>query len=217
MPSLEKTELKRRSIIQVAKSCFTHFGYEKTTLDDIGNRIGMNKSSLYYYFKNKEEIYSEVVVQEAELLINELQKEIAVSFTPEEKIRFYLRKRLGYYKRILSLHQLSAENLKQIQPGFHALYKSVLEREIKFISGEVMFLNAELPPATAHRIAEIIISSSDGIKHDEVIYNKINTYDDQDYTKIENDIDYLVKLILHGIESVHQKSNLNNIQVELAF
>jgi AcrR family transcriptional regulator len=216
MSSLVKTELKRRSIIQVAKSCFTHFGYEKTTLEDIGKRIGMNKSSLYYYFKNKEEIYAEVVVEEAELIINDLQKEMALSDSPEEKIRFYMRKRLGYYKRILSLHQLSAESLKQIQPGFHALYKSVLDREIKFISGELMLMNAELPKSTAHRIAEIILSSSDGIKHDEVIYNKINSYDDPDYTRIENDIDYLVQLILHGIGSVHQKSDLNNIQVELA-
>ena len=216
MPSLVKTELKRKSIIQVAKTCFAHFGFEKTTLDDIGNRIGMNKSSLYYYFKNKEEIYSEVVVQEAELIISDLQEEMSIKHTPEEKIRFYMRKRLGYYKRILSLHQLSAESLKQIQPGFHELYKSVLNREIKFITSELRNMNADLTDEMAHRIAEIILSSSDGIKHDEVIYNKINTYDEPDYSKIERDIDFLIQLILHGINNVHRKSDQNNNTPQLA-
>jgi len=196
-----KTELKRKSIIQEAKNCFARFGYEKTTLDDIGKRVGMNKSSLYYYFKNKEEIYTEVVVQEADLIITDLQKEMADKHSPEEKILFYMRKRLGYYRQILNLHQLSAESLKQIQPGFHELYETVLNREISFITRELLLMNDQLKEDMAKRIAEVIISSADGIKHDEVIYNKVNTYDEPDYNKIEKDVEFLLQLILHGIKS----------------
>ena len=55
---------KKDTIIEVAKVVFSEFGVEKTTLDDIGVRCEMKKSSLYYYFKNKEDIFTEVVNNE---------------------------------------------------------------------------------------------------------------------------------------------------------
>ena len=68
-----KATEKRIKILEAAKSCFTQFGYEKTTLEDIGKKLGLNNSSLYYYFKNKEEIFTAVVVKEAEKIVDDLQ------------------------------------------------------------------------------------------------------------------------------------------------
>jgi ribosome-binding protein aMBF1 (putative translation factor) len=36
---------KEKKILQVAKECFARFGYEKTTLEDIGRMSGLNKAS----------------------------------------------------------------------------------------------------------------------------------------------------------------------------
>ena len=59
-----KSDEKRKKIIQAAGDCFARFGYEKTTMDDIGKKVGLNKASLYYYYKDKESIYTEVVYVE---------------------------------------------------------------------------------------------------------------------------------------------------------
>ena len=85
-----KATEKRIQILQAAKACFTQYGYDKTTLDDIGKRLGLNKSSLYYYFKNKEEIFTAVVVQETDDILVELQQEMSVHHEPEEKIQLLL-------------------------------------------------------------------------------------------------------------------------------
>jgi len=77
-----------------------------------------------------------------------------------------------------------------------------------------VLLNADLTGVKASRIAEIILSSADGIKHDEVIYNKINTYDDPDYSKIEKDIDCLIQLILHGIHAAPKIYDSQNNRVQ---
>jgi len=203
-----KADLKKQRIITVAKSCFTQYGYDKTTLDDIGKKLGLNKSSLYYYFKNKEEIFTEVVVQEADLIVRDLQAEMADQHLPEEKILLYMKRRLNYYRQILSLHQLSAESLRQIQPGFHELYSNLLKREITFVAIELRQMEDSLSYGMAHRIAELIINSADGIKHDEVIHNKKNTYDDPDYAKIERDIELLVRLVLSGVKEAINKQYL---------
>jgi len=202
-----KSTLKRTQIISAAKLCFAQFGYDKTTLDDIGKRIGLNKSSLYYYFKNKEEIFSAVVLEEADKIVEVLQSEIESKVSPEERIQFYMRKRLGYYKKILSLHQLSAESLRQIQPGFHKLYSNILLREITFIQRQILLIDNNIPEAQAKKIAELIIISADGIKHDEILYNNPDIYKEPNYLRIETNIEFLIRLVLQGVRSNSQTNS----------
>lgn len=202
-----KSTLKKSQIINVAKICFAQFGYDKTTLDDIGKRIGLNKSSLYYYFKNKEEIFTAVVLEEADNIVEELQSEIESKVSPEERIQFYMRKRLGYYKKILSLHQLSAESLRQIQPGFHQLYSNILLREITFIQRQILLIDNNIPEAQAKKIAELIIISADGIKHDEILYNNPDIYKEPNYLRIETNIEFLIRLVLQGVRSNSQTNS----------
>lgn len=48
-------------IMDAAYEQFLRFGYRKTTMEDIAKAAGKGKSSLYYYFKNKEEIFQATV------------------------------------------------------------------------------------------------------------------------------------------------------------
>jgi AcrR family transcriptional regulator len=196
-----KSQIKRQQIISASKICFAQFGYDKTTLDDIGKRMGLNKSSLYYYFKNKEEIFTAVVLEEADSIVDGLQTEMESKISPEEKIQFYMKKRLGYYKKVLSLHQLSAESLRQIQPSFHQLYNDILLREIAFIQKQIIAIENSMPESQAKKIAELIIISADGIKHDEILYNNPDLFKEPDYQKIESSIEFLISLILNGVRA----------------
>ena len=86
----EKKDIKKEAILHGAADCFAKFGYEKTTLDDIGKSAALNKASIYYYFKNKEEIFSVVALHEAETYIEELQSKTSRKRGLESKIIFYL-------------------------------------------------------------------------------------------------------------------------------
>jgi AcrR family transcriptional regulator len=195
-----KATEKRKKILDAAKSCFTQFGYEKTTLDDIGGKLGLNKSSLYYYFKNKEEIFTAVVVKEAEKIVDDLQTEFSDRDEPEEKIQVYMKKRLIYYRQVLGLHKLDAESIRQIQPGFHELYATLMQREVFFIARELKKLDDQLNSRMAESIAELIISSADAIKHDEILHNRKGPDTEPDYIRIEQDTELLIRLMLHGIK-----------------
>lgn len=200
-----KATEKRQRILEAAKMCFTQFGFEKTTLEDIGKKLGLNKSSLYYYFKNKEEIFTAVVVRQAESIVEDLQKEFSNRDQPEEKIQVYMKKRLQYYRKVLGLHQLDAESLRQIQPGFHELYSNLMQREILFIARELKRMDDQLSTAMAERIAELILSSADAIKHDEILHNRKDLEAEPDYLRIEKDTELLIRLILHGMRQTVRK------------
>lgn len=52
----QQRELKRRTIISEASRLFNYQGSKATTLDDIANTLGLTKTSIYYYARNKEEL-----------------------------------------------------------------------------------------------------------------------------------------------------------------
>jgi len=58
---------KKQQILEAASECFSTFGYEKTTMSDIGKQVGLNKASLYYHYKDKLALF-EAMVQTKRLL-----------------------------------------------------------------------------------------------------------------------------------------------------
>ena len=52
----EVVALKRKRIVDAARRLFYEKGYERTTLDDIAERLEVTKQFIYSYYKNKTEI-----------------------------------------------------------------------------------------------------------------------------------------------------------------
>jgi len=54
----------KEEMLESAKYVFAKYGYKKTTMNDIAKAVGIAKSSLYYYFSSKDEIFTCVVENE---------------------------------------------------------------------------------------------------------------------------------------------------------
>jgi len=50
-----------RKILDVSTRLFLEKGYEKTSMQDIVNALGMSKGAVYHHFKSKEELFEAVV------------------------------------------------------------------------------------------------------------------------------------------------------------
>ena len=50
-----------RKILDTARKLFLEKGYEKTSMQDIVNNLGMSKGAIYHHFKSKEELFEKVV------------------------------------------------------------------------------------------------------------------------------------------------------------
>jgi AcrR family transcriptional regulator len=59
----EVIALKRKRIVDAARRLFYEKGYERTTLDDIAERLEVTKQFIYSYYKNKTEILHEISMQ----------------------------------------------------------------------------------------------------------------------------------------------------------
>ena len=77
-------------ILEISADVFAKYGYKAVSISSLLKEIGINKSTLYYYFKSKKEIFEEVVKRNFDNLIKKLEENIAKCKTPEEKIDVFI-------------------------------------------------------------------------------------------------------------------------------
>lgn len=195
-------DAKREHIKIAAAECLARFGYEKTTMEDIASRVGLNKASLYYYYKNKEAIFTEVILQEARQFIKALQAKIKTVTGCRRRIQAYLAERLHYYQKVVNLHNLSIDTINRVQPTFKTLYESVLEREIAFIAQilEQGIRTQEIRPCQPAQLARAIMTVADALKHAACCQDAKTWSSEIDYSGIESDLTLIIGLIMDGIE-----------------
>jgi TetR/AcrR family transcriptional regulator len=64
----QEKEQRRNYILDAAEKLFFSKGYDNVSMDDIASEIGLNKATLYLYFRNKESLFFAVVLRGAQIL-----------------------------------------------------------------------------------------------------------------------------------------------------
>ena len=93
-------EQYRGKIVQAAGRIFSRYGFRKTTMDEIAKTLNIGKSSLYYYFNSKEEIFEAVALNEANILRNKLTTAIKSVESPIEKMKEYIFVRMKSFENL---------------------------------------------------------------------------------------------------------------------
>ncbi|WP_342329172.1 TetR/AcrR family transcriptional regulator [Pedobacter sp. FW305-3-2-15-E-R2A2] len=198
---MSKKELVKEKIGRSAMQCFAKFGLDKTTLDDIAQAVGLNKASLYYYYKNKEDIFIEVALKEGEDFINSLQETTLLKEGIENRTAFYLESRFNYYKNVLNMNRVSVDTLNKILPRFFELYNALMKREKIFLTQllEKAAKEENLMMTDPENTASVLINLTDALKHSVEQQAILKGETEIDYTQSLQDIKFLVSLIFTGI------------------
>ncbi len=130
-----KKDLNREAILNIAQEIFSKYGYKKTTLDDIANAVRKGKSSLYYYFSSKEDLFQAVILKEVDILKAELEKVILKDISPEEKLKEYIMTKLVMYRSLANLYHALENDVTVIEfiESIRAQHEQIEIRMIKRI------------------------------------------------------------------------------------
>ncbi|MFT8887359.1 MAG: TetR/AcrR family transcriptional regulator [Ethanoligenens sp.] len=188
---------RKDEILRAAGDCFARYGYEKTTLDDIGNLVGLNKASLYHYYKNKENIYTEVIYQEACTYLHGVMIAVKGASGCKAKVLMYLTQRLAFIKNALNLKQLSIDSMQKIAPVFQLMYDRLMEEETQTLAHilQESIENGEVRACDTYRVAKSILTVAEAIR------SRIDCTlsEEGSYATILDEVRYTVSLILDGI------------------
>ena len=76
-----------RQILKTAAGMFAQKGYHQTTVDEIARALGVAKGTIYYHFKNKEELYLAIIQEGLCLLEEQMRLDMSGAKTAPEKIK----------------------------------------------------------------------------------------------------------------------------------
>lgn len=151
-PDPIKLDLVRDDILRAAMDLFQKYGIDKTTMEDIAEAAGKGKSTLYYYFKKKEDVFYAVAEREISSLLATLEKGLEAGKTAGEKVALFftiqdrsLRSKLKLYPMIFketNKHIQLFHNLQRLANTMQTkLFKSILLEGIE--AGEFRSISKE--------------------------------------------------------------------------
>lgn len=109
--SIEKDELVRNEILTQAQKLFQQFGLKKTTMDEIATACGKAKSTLYHYFKSKDEVFEAVIQMEMINLRKYVKSKVEENKTMIDKIKAYV---IEFHKEVankVNLYRLMKQDV----------------------------------------------------------------------------------------------------------
>jgi AcrR family transcriptional regulator len=197
-----KDEEIRMNILAGADELFRKYGFNKTTMADIAKISGRGKSTLYHYYKSKEEIFDALVEDERMKLIADLESAIASAVTAKEKLHAFFTTRFERLRDCVNLNNvLVQESIEALRAGVshfttrhrmtHELnesdtIKEILEFGIR--TGEFrQFTESEID-----MMAFIFMSAQHGLELDLVVYDRL----DEMLAKLN----FFQEILIKGIE-----------------
>src|SRR6056297_2254155 len=123
----------REQIVNAASKVFTRMGYQKTTMDEIARSANMGKSTMYYYYQSKEEIFEAVVVREAQELKKKLISVISTNKPPRERLKDYILFRLYNIKTMSNFYAVLKEDYLKQMTFVNRVRKKFEDEEYKMV------------------------------------------------------------------------------------
>ena len=106
MPTREiiKEDTFQEQVIQAAQQLFQKHGLQKVTMDDVAKAVGKGRSSLYYYYKSKEEVLDAVMEVEISEMLAEAARAVDQVVTAEKKLKAFCITKLKVSKKRRALY-----------------------------------------------------------------------------------------------------------------
>lgn len=131
------TKDKREKILNAAKNAFAQKGFTAVGIREIAKEAGLNSATLYHYFKNKEEIYSELL-EEIFNKIVEILKEISTLEMEERgRVKFavgryidFINENRDFLKILVHELNLETEIVVRVAKKFYGNFFSLAEEMI---------------------------------------------------------------------------------------
>jgi AcrR family transcriptional regulator len=133
MPKLSKDDIVRAEILKAAERMFQKWGSKKTTMEDIAREAGKGKSTLYYYYQSKEEIFDAVVIIEFEKILQRAKELAQETKTAKERLAKYIIESINEMKSRISTYTIIREEIRRNQNFIKKLRDIFQPREEKYI------------------------------------------------------------------------------------
>jgi len=179
----EIQDLKKEKILEAAHQRFLHYGYSKTTMNEIAGDLCMSKALLYYYFPDKSQLYTDVMRRVADEYLDILGSKMNTFYGLKEAFEFQINSQHEFMMKnynFFDFFRLNEQNLPdviwEIVGQVHQTEKEMLVNAIK---AEVAKGNIK-PVNNPDEIVELLLDALHGVRMHSVT-NKKTMFPDREH------------------------------------
>jgi len=190
----------REHLVQAARQVFMRYGFKKTALDDIAREARKGKSTIYYYFKSKDEIFKAVIEAESEIRTKTIDEEVSAVDDTQQKLKTYIYVRMLSLKKVNNYYEAIKNDLLDNLYFVNNLRATHLDSEVNFVKNLLLegiekgIYTIQNPELTARTIVTLLQGF-------EVPLIKKNLSDEE----IQKSIDEMLNILFHGIATKNKE------------
>ncbi|HTI93790.1 MAG TPA: TetR/AcrR family transcriptional regulator [Puia sp.] len=197
-----KEDLMQQQILAEAKRLFQQYGLAKVTMDDVAKAIGKGRSSLYYYYKSKEEIFDAIVTIEISEMLAAMTHAVERASGVEQKLHAFfltklevLREKRAFFKTLDV--GMDADTLSKFQKTKIVHHNLIMRQEGVLLEGLLTdgIKKGELRKMAAPELEMVIfvlLSSLRGVKRELEM--------ESDFEKGVSAVGMLTKMVMGGMK-----------------
>lgn len=139
---MANADLKRTRILEAATRRFAHFGMAKTTMSEIATDLNFSKALLYYYFPDKNSLYSAVFEYVIDKMVQDIKEKINTCDDFEEIMMYTLDKRVEQINKYYNLFEYTINMVKELPEELERVFKESHVREVELFV-EILLIGVE--------------------------------------------------------------------------
>ena len=137
-PDLPVENDRRKIILTAVLRCFTHYGYRRTSMEDIAREAGMTRTALYYHFKNKQQIFEALAAWFHDRMLRAAERALAADASADQVVLGILEARMPDYfewvRRTEHGREIAADNSRlggAVSAEANRKYRAMLAKAIR--------------------------------------------------------------------------------------
>jgi len=125
---------EKEAIVLAAIKVFENYGLSKVSMLDISKACGLGRSSLYYYYKNKMEVFDAVCQKLFREIYEKSRAEVSPQQSLEVNMEKYQLKKLKEIKKVIKKHDLAFVDLKTDPSMLFTKIRVLMNEEITLLN-----------------------------------------------------------------------------------
>lgn len=190
-------DLNKADIIKAADEVFLKYGFSRVSMLDISKASGKGRSTLYYYFKNKTEVFEAFAACKFTHMLNESQQLISSGACFSDNIERYYKTKFQHFKQLLIQYSNLFEDMK-VEPALILKKRKLFFKDEAEIMQKIIYWAIDkqeitpLLPDDVNFLAETMVTAFRSFEQEMLMYGGMENF--------ESKISWLSRVLGKGLQ-----------------
>lgn len=153
----QEKEARKKDILEAALHLFAEKDFHEVTVDEIAERVGLSKGTLYLYFENKENLFFSIIQEKTSVLFSRLQSAIQSEAPYLKRLENVIQSYLSFFEEHRHYFKIIHSEESRMEDRHRDRFKSHMVKSFydyenlfqKFvIEGQKQGIFRKIPPET---------------------------------------------------------------------